>query len=585
MLFLSTIRSRLALAFFTLIVIIIFSEFVAYHRISRLPNALAIGEITQMLTSLQKEEVALKASATEFILLEKNNSSFFQTGQSKFLDRYKKSLSALTQSIESVEKLADNMNITNAEEIYSLTKALHRYDTIFQTMVLKIKERGYGKFGIVGEFDNSIMDLMRHDFGVDNVAILNLQLYVRDYLLSGNKGATNDVANEIYNFSTVLERYVKDEQVESVINSLANYEGAFEKLVAADDRLGTYSGQGLARDLFTAATVLDASVQLAQIKSNVDETYTSVSSEIYFSILMITCIAILAAIGISWWVNSTIVRPFREIKKVISLLGLGEIPSRLSAVKLQDLNELVVASNNLISSIGDHHDFAHNIGKGNFNASIRNMSEKDVLGKALLQMRDSLQQADAENKQRTWITQCLAEFTHIIRNRNQDKYAIGKQMVSKIAKDMGVQLAGFYLINDHDAEDVFIELVSAYGFDLQKLSVRRIEMGQGLLGQSIVSKETNYLSPVPDNYYVRIASGLGQSMPIALLIVPLKHNDVIVGAVEVASLEEISEYKRIYVEKLAESIASFISSASRHTERAGYSQQSDFNLPQLKLNR
>jgi len=183
------------------------------------------------------------------------------------------------------------------------------------------------------------------------------------------------------------------------------------------------------------------------------------------------------------------------------------------------------------------------------------MTEKDVLGKALLSMRDSLHQFDKENKQRAKIAQGIAQFAEILRKSNDDFKILGRQIVSKLAKDLEINLVGFYLI---DEGDEFIELVASYGFDEKRLGVNRIEKGNGLVGQSMVSKEAIYLSPVPKTYYAKISSGLGQSTPAALLITPLKHNGLVLGAIEIASFSIIEDYQRAFVEKIAESIASTI---------------------------
>ncbi|HTH58065.1 MAG TPA: GAF domain-containing protein [Cyclobacteriaceae bacterium] len=580
---LSTIRFRIAIGFFALLAIIILLELIAYYRIRRLPNVIAISALTQGFTKLQKEEISLKSTAAEFILREKNNLDFFKTGHSKFFDTYQKSLKALRENLTMVERQAHDLNLNEDQELAVFRQTLNEYDTIFRAMVKQIKERGYGKYGTIGQFDKAIMDLVRHDFGADNVAILNLQLYVKEYLLSGTKGATNNISNEIYNFSTVIERYVRDDQVESVINSLSNYENTFKKLVEIDDQLGTYTGQGLAKGLFAAASTMDAAVQLPHTMTKINQTYSSFSSQIYFSIILITGVAVFFAVAISFWLNRTIVQPFAQIKKVISNLGQGEIPQKMNSIELRDLNEIVVALNSLIVSIQDHHEFADKIRQGDFTASFQNMAEKDVLGKALLSMRDSLSRFDQENKQRALVAQGIAQFAELLR-QNDDFKLVGRQIVSKLARDLEINFAGLYVTDDKDEA---IELIASYGFDETRLKTKRVEKGNGLIGQAILSKEAILISPVPKSYHAAISSGLGQSVPAAILITPLKYNDITVGAIEIASLKPIEEYQRLFLEKVAETVASAVSSIrtnernqkmllefQKHSQRIGTKEES-----------
>ena len=100
---------------------------------------------------------------------------------------------------------------------------------------------------------------------------------------------------------------------------------------------------------------------------------------------------------------------------------------------------------------------------------------------------------------------------------------------------------------------------ACYAWDKKKYLNHKIHRGEGLAGQAWQEGDTVYLTEVPQNY-VRIVSGLGDANPTAVLIVPLKVNDQIFGVVEIASFGEFQDFEIEFVQKIAESIASTISS-------------------------
>ena len=97
---------------------------------------------------------------------------------------------------------------------------------------------------------------------------------------------------------------------------------------------------------------------------------------------------------------------------------------------------------------------------------------------------------------------------------------------------------------------------------------KRIQVGEGVTGQCIQEKGTVYMCDIP-NDYMKITSGLGDALPRHLLVVPLRLDEQIFGAVELASFQAIEPHHIEFVEKLGESIASTISAAkiNSHTRK------------------
>src|SRR5690606_9443071 len=100
---------------------------------------------------------------------------------------------------------------------------------------------------------------------------------------------------------------------------------------------------------------------------------------------------------------------------------------------------------------------------------------------------------------------------------------------------------------------------SLFAFDIKKHQRQRLKLGEGLLGQAFLERETTLLTEIPEEY-IRITSGLGMANPRALLMVPLKVDETAYGIVELASFRNYEQHEIAFVERLAETIASTVAS-------------------------
>jgi len=126
---------------------------------------------------------------------------------------------------------------------------------------------------------------------------------------------------------------------------------------------------------------------------------------------------------------------------------------------------------------------------------------------------------------------------------------------------------GFFLLEDEQSAAPYLNLIAAYAYDRQKFMQKRINVGEGLIGNCVLEKQTIYLKDIPKGY-IEIRSGLGGSVPRCLLIVPLKKEDQITGVIEIASFNEMKKYEIEFVEKIAESIAATMVTVKLHEQTA-----------------
>ncbi len=205
-------------------------------------------------------------------------------------------------------------------------------------------------------------------------------------------------------------------------------------------------------------------------------------------------------------------------------------------------------------------DFIKNIEKGDLNADYTGDAEdKNSLIHALLSMREQMQVIAVREGERNWVTEGLAKFADILRTKNENIKILSENIISNLVNYLKANQGSFFILNDEDENDKFLELIACYAYDRKKFAQKRVEVGEGLLGQSFLEKETTYLTQIPDNY-LSITSGLGEALPRAIIIVPIKVNDVVYGMLEIASFNEFKAHHKEFLEKLGESIASSISS-------------------------
>src|SRR6478736_812212 len=346
---------------------------------------------------------------------------------------------------------------------------------------------------------------------------------------------------------------------DNIINTLRkfeDYEDPSTKLLAGD-----YIDQVVIPESNKIISILSA------IKKKQEDLAESTSKTLVQStgnLRTITIVLGLAIIGIGFLSATllvrTITRPINYIKDVVVKLGRGElVDDKSTKFSNDEIGEMALATDSLVSGLKATTVFAENIGSGKYDSDFAPLSDHDVLGNALLNMRGNLARVAEDDKKRNWTTEGLAKFGELLRDNNSDVQKLTDEIISNLVKYLKANQGALYIIDDTDSEEATMSMTSCYAWDKKKYLNQKIHRGEGLAGQSWQEMDTVFLTDVPQNY-VRITSGLGDANPSCILIVPLKLNDQIFGVVEIASFNVLRDYEVEFVQRIAETIASTISS-------------------------
>jgi len=348
-----------------------------------------------------------------------------------------------------------------------------------------------------------------------------------------------------------------EKDIMNELQKFEDYEDPIKKFMAED----MIESEILPRSAALIRTLENYNELISEQKSKTDggmiRNFEQLSAMTYILSVIVFIIGLVTAFTIS----KSITRPIKYIRGVIDKLGKGEIvevdKNQVSNDEIGDMSQSVA---NMAEGFSQITNFAENIGNGQYDSSFTPLSENDMLGNALLEMRDNLKKVAEEDKKRNWATSGMAKFGEILRSYNDNLEKLSDEIISNLVKYMGAnQGALFVVATNGDDEEQYMELASCYAWDKKKFVDKKVHRGEGLTGQAWMEGDMIYLTEVPDSY-VTITSGLGEANPTSIVIVPLKVNDEIHGVIEIASFREYEEYEIEFIERISESIASTFSS-------------------------
>jgi len=342
------------------------------------------------------------------------------------------------------------------------------------------------------------------------------------------------------------------------LDAFEDYEDPIKKFMAEE----SIESEVLPRSAQLIAQLEGINNYLNEQKATTDAGLMSNFKQLINTTSILAGVLLIIGIILAFSISRAITRPINYLRAIIDRLGQGDLV-KIDKSKLSndEIGDMAKSLSSMAEGFGEITVFAENIGAGKYDSNFKPLSESDMLGNALLEMRANLKKVAEEDKKRNWSTSGLAKFGDILRSYNDNFDKLADEIITNLVKYIGANQGALFIIESNDAssEEEYMEMAACYAWDKKKFLEKKIYRGEGLAGQAWIEGDVIYLTEVPESY-ISITSGLGEANPRSILIVPLKLNDEVHGVIEMASFKEYDKFEIEFVERIAESIASTISS-------------------------
>lgn len=210
---------------------------------------------------------------------------------------------------------------------------------------------------------------------------------------------------------------------------------------------------------------------------------------------------------------------------------------------------------NQLENMNKSRNFAEEISKGNLEVNYDLSNETDILGASLMRMQKSLLLASEKEQRDKFVNIGYTKVSEVLRaNQTENITLLADRVLLEIVNYLKVNQGVMFIVKTEEG-NTFLQQESAYAYGRKKHLNRRMEIGEGLVGQAYLEKDTIYLTDIPNNY-IKITSGLGEALPRNVVIVPLISNEEVIGVIELASFNLLEEKEMEYLHSVSETIAS-----------------------------
>jgi signal transduction histidine kinase/HAMP domain-containing protein/CheY-like chemotaxis protein len=250
--------------------------------------------------------------------------------------------------------------------------------------------------------------------------------------------------------------------------------------------------------------------------------------------------------------SSEVTRVARDVGSEGRLGGQAEVEGVYGTWKrlTTSVNELAT---NLTTQVRAIAEVASAVARGDLTRSITVDARGEVaeLKDNVNLMVANLRETTRANEEQDWLKSNLARIGGLMQG-HRDLMQVAALIMSELTPTVSAQYGAFYLAQHTDA-DLQLTLMAGYGVSGGVPGSMSFALGEGLVGQATLERRTILIHQAPADY-IRIRSGLGESPPTNVIVMPILFEGQVLGAIELASFSRFTDVHLAFFDRFTETI-------------------------------
>ncbi|WP_433324250.1 HAMP domain-containing protein [Spirillospora sp. CA-294931] len=265
---------------------------------------------------------------------------------------------------------------------------------------------------------------------------------------------------------------------------------------------------------------------------------------------------------------SEVTRVAREVGTEGRLGGQAEVEGVFGTWKrlTESVNELAGNLTTQVRAIGA---VASAVATGDLTRSITVEARGEVaeLKDNVNLMVATLRETTLANEEQDWLKSNLARIGGLMQG-HRDLMQVADLIMSELTPTASAQYGAFYLAEpvggESPGEETELALIASYGLKKNRGRSLRFGLGEGLVGQAALERRTLLITDAPGDY-IKIGSGLGESSPVNIIVMPIVFEDTVLGAIELASFGRFTDVHLAFFSQLIETIGVTLNAISANS--------------------